>query len=104
MRTWRHFLLVVVLAIGGGLVTGCGGEKGRPCEGTSPGNGGESEPCANSDQCDGQMYCNLTRCICFPPHECIGVADCENPDNVWTHDTCAGHAACNAGLCEWICD
>jgi hypothetical protein len=69
----------------------------NPCSGVTPGNGAET------DDCDGQMYCNWTRCQCYPPHECVEASDCSNPGNDWPHDACAGHAECTAGLCEWIC-
>ena len=90
----------------GGATGGAGGGDGggNPCAGTTPGNGGESEPCAVVSDCDGQMYCNWTSCICYPPRECIEVADCAQSDNAWVHDGCAGTAACTNGLCEWICN
>jgi len=76
----------------------------NPCEGTEPGDGGEGEPCAVTDHCDGRQYCNWTRCDCYPPGECVETSDCSNPGNDWPHDACTGHAECSAGLCEWICE
>jgi len=75
----------------------------NPCQDVTPGNGGESEPCALTEQCDGRQYCNRTRCICYPPSECVEVSDCSDPGNDWVHDTCLGHASCSNGLCEWTC-
>lgn len=76
----------------------------NPCSQVVPGNGSESEPCFLSEHCDGKMYCNLTRCVCYPPRECAQPSDCSNPGNEWEHDACVGKAECDNGLCTWICD
>jgi hypothetical protein len=80
------------------------GEAGpEPCADVEPGSGGEGEPCAKTANCDGRQYCNLTRCACWPPGECVRAEDCGDPGNDWPHDDCDGWAACEAGLCAWIC-
>jgi hypothetical protein len=81
------------------------GDENLPgtCEGVTPGDGGEGQPCAVSEHCDGAQYCNQTRCVCYPPGECIEESDCSNPGNDWHHDSCTGYATCEGGLCVWTC-
>jgi hypothetical protein len=41
---------------------------------------------------------------CLAMGACDWEANCEDPANQWAHDDCVGHAVCEQGQCEWICE